>query len=690
MSVESKAKVTQIFGDALCNTMGSVILEYIVMTMPEFTGTTNDLFELFYSFLVGVVEEEPLRGYCERLMDSFGKLQEAEAEDTSKLSVPVRMKDLFVSEPTQARRNAIEFLPSEYLYGKADQNRRKGPKPPQKKKTNDFVMSPATFFVNRASRAGMTRDLTIDNVDVSVVGRQLIKNSSLKLVAGRRYGLVGRNGAGKSTLLRAISSRELDVPKHLDILHVEQEVMGDDTPVLASVLASDVERASLLAEEKRIISLPKGDPNSLMQKELDASLAKVYTRLAEIHADEAEARAAKILVGLGFDAEAQKRPTREFSGGWRMRLALARALFCDPDVLLLDEPTNMLDVRTVIWLENYLRKWDKTVLVVSHDRQFLDNVTTDVIHLSTQTLTTYPGNYESFQHTRSERIKNQARMREAQESQRAHIQAFVDKFRYNAKRASLVQSRLKRLEKMDVIPEVLEDPTLFFTFPNCTSLRPPIIQFQDVEFGYTPDKILFSDVNFSIDQESRIAIVGSNGMGKSTLLNLIAGDIEATKGFLFRHGRLKLARFSQHHVDTLDLDLTCVEFFQKSFPGKDSQAYRNFLGKYGVIGEMANQKIETLSGGQKSRLVFAYMAMQEPQIMILDEPANHLDIETVDVLCQAINAYNGGVVIISHDERLITHCCDEVWILANRQVNRWEGDFDSYKAQVLKEIDLDQ
>jgi ATP-binding cassette subfamily F protein 3 len=426
----------------------------------------------------------------------------------------------------------------------------------------------------------------------------------------------------------------------------------------------------------------------MMQRELDASLAKVYSRLSEIHADEAEANAAKILVGLGFDSDMQKRPTKEFSGGWRMRLSLARALFCNPDVLLLDEPTNMLDVRTVIWLENYLIKWDKTVLVVSHDRQFLDNVTTDIIHLVSQTLTAYPGNYESFQHTRSERLKNQARMREAQEAQRAHIQSFVDKFRYNAKRASLVQSRLKKLEKMDVIPEVLEDPTLFFTFPQCTALRPPIIQVQDVEFGYSPEKILFRDVNFSIDQESRIALVGANGMGKSTLLNLIAGDIEASKGFLFRHGRLKLARFSQHHVDTLDLEATCVEFIAKSFPGKDIQAYRAHLGRYGITGEMANQKIETLSGGQKSRVVFAYMAMQEPQIMILDEPVNHLDIETVDVLCQAINAYNGGVVLISHDERLITHCCDEVWIIANQRVTRWEGDFDSYKAQVLKEIEL--
>lgn len=605
------------------------------------------------------------------------------------MAVPVRMKDLFASEPTQQRRTTVEFLPAEYLYGKADQNKRRGAKPQVKKKTNDFVMSPATFFVNRAARAGLTRDLTIDNVDVSVTGRSLIKNSSLKLVAGRRYGLVGRNGAGKSTLLRAISSRELDVPKHLDILHVEQEVVGDDTPVIASVLASDVERANLLAEEKRILSLPRGDPNSLMQKELDISLAKTYARLAEINADEAEASAAKILVGLGFDAEMQKRPTKEFSGGWRMRLALARALFCNPDILLLDEPTNMLDVRTVIWLENYLRKWDKTVFVVSHDRQFLDNVSTDIVHLVSQTLTAYPGNYESFQHTRSERIKNQARMREAQEAQRAHIQGFIDKFRYNANRAALVQSRIKKLEKMDVIPEVLEDPTLFFTFPNCASLRPPIIQFQDVEFGYTPEKTLFTDVNFSIDQESRIAIVGSNGMGKSTLLNLIAGDIEASKGFLFRHGRLKLARFSQHHVDTLDLDLTSVEFIQKNFPGKDVQTYRAHLGKYGVTGDMANQKIETLSGGQKSRVMFAFMAMQEPQIMIFDEPANHLDIETVDVLCQAINAYNGGVVIISHDERLITHCCDEVWILANQRVTRWEGDFDSYKSQVLKEIESD-
>lgn len=552
---------------------------------------------------------------------------------------------------------------------------------------NDFIVAP--IVLDRSSdQSKLSKDIFILSFDISVGGRTLIKDSTLKILYGRRYGLVGRNGSGKSTLLRNMSLRELDVPKHLNILHVAQEVVGDDTPVLQSVLETDVERTSLLKEEKEIVEKSKNLNSSEVQKQLDERLNNIYARLTEINAEESEANAAKILSGLGFTREMQQQATKEFSGGWRMRISLARALFCSPDVLLLDEPTNMLDIKTVIWLENYLLTWKKTLIVVSHDRSFLNNIATDIIHLHGNTLNYYSGDYENFVHTRNERLMVLERAKQSQDAQKKHIQSFIDRFRFNANRAALVQSRLKKLEKMEILPDIIEDPTLSFTFPQCTPLSPPIIQFKDVSFGYKEDDHIFEDVNFSIDLDSRIAIVGPNGAGKTTLINLIAGDIEPSKGFLFKHGRLRLARFSQHHVDQLDLSMSPVEVLKSTFPGKDILEYRSFLGRYGISGDLAGQKIDTLSGGQKSRVVFAVMAMSEPQIMILDEPVNHLDIETVEVLTQALNDYNGGVVLISHDERMITHVCDEIWVVENRRVNKWKGEYEAYRKKLLAEMQV--
>lgn len=326
------------------------------------------------------------------------------------------------------------------------------------------------------------------------------------------------------------------------------------------------------------------------------------------------------------------------------------------------------------------------MLVVSHDREFLNDIATDIIHLNNEQLTYYTGNYDAYVRARTEKMKNLQRMAEAQANQKKHVQAFIDRFRYNANRAALVQSRIKKLEKMEVLPEMVEDQTIAFTFPPATPLRPPIIQFSDVSFGYTPEKILFKDLNFSIDMESRVALVGENGQGKTTILNLIAGELIPSSGLLFRHGRLRMAKFSQHHVDQLDLSLTPVQWLQVHHPGKEFQEYRAWLGKYGIQGDLAGQKIETLSGGQKSRVVFAHMAMLQPQIMVLDEVVNHLDIETVDALANALNEYTGGIVLISHDERLISLVCDEVWIVHNGSVKKYESDFDSYKAKVLRDL----
>jgi len=370
-----------------------------------------------------------------------------------------------------------------------------------------------------------------------------------------------------------------------------------------------------------------------------------------------------------------------------MRLALARALFCTPDLLLLDEPTNMLDVQAVLWLENYLQtKWEGTIVVISHDREFLNSITTDIIYFHNKLLTYFSGNYDKFEEVRNEQLLNQQRAHDSQEAQMAHIQKFIDRFRYNANRAALVQSRIKKLEKMKPVPAVILDPTFAFTFPQPDQLRPPLAQFNEVAFGYGDKPNLFSGLSFSIDHESRIAIIGGNGQGKSTILNLMTGDLKPRLGFVQLNQRLRYAKFSQHHVDGMPLDKTPLEFLQRDFPGKDLQIYREYLGRYGVQGDMVFQKIRTLSGGQKSRAVFAHIAMKAPHLLVFDEPTNHLDIETVDVLATALNDYEGGVIIVSHNERLINLVCDELWLVEAGKVKKLKGDFDSYKKKLLAEF----
>eukprot|EP01087_Luapelamoeba_hula_P000956 TRINITY_DN1071_c0_g1_i1.p1 TRINITY_DN1071_c0_g1~~TRINITY_DN1071_c0_g1_i1.p1 ORF type:complete len:729 (+),score=122.78 TRINITY_DN1071_c0_g1_i1:250-2187(+) len=537
------------------------------------------------------------------------------------------------------------------------------------------------------SKGAVSRDLKLLTFDLDLAGKQLLKDASLQLSFGRRYGLVGRNGMGKTTLLRHIAGRDIPgLPDSMQILHVEQEAVGSDTTVLDSVLEADIERAALLKEEKEILAVKKDGGD-------DMRLVRIYQRLEEIDADKAEARASAILAGLGFSAAAQQRPTREFSGGWRMRMALSRALFCQPDLLLLDEPTNMLDIQAVLWLENYLQTWPHTLLVVSHDRTFLNNVVTDIIHLNHQTLTPYHGDYDTFEKTRMERLKNQHKALEAQEKQRAHVQQFIDKFRFNAKRASLVQSRIKMLNKMDIIPALIDDPTCSFTFPEPEELPPPLIQFDEVYFSYdkgrqgrTEPENIFNKITFDLDMDSRIALVGANGAGKTTLLKLITGELKQKAGNLFIHRRIRFATFSQHHVDQLDMDLTPLEFFIQNFPGSDPQVYRAHLGRYGLSGDLALQPTHTLSGGQKSRVAFAIMGWLKPHFLILDEPTNHLDVETVDVLAMALNSFTGGLVMVSHDERLITNVCNELWVVNDGLVYPHSGDFASYKKTILSKF----
>jgi ATP-binding cassette subfamily F protein 3 len=560
------------------------------------------------------------------------------------------------------------------------------------------------------------RDIHCEGISITMGTQKLLDKASLTLAYGRRYGLVGKNGSGKTTLLRHLADYALEgIPRALQILHVEQEVAADDRSPLQVVLAADVERTSLLAEEERLLASKSTNPADT--KALEA----VYRRMDELDIHSAEARAASILSGLQFSTEAMNAPTKRLSGGWRMRVALARALFVQPDVLALDEPTNMLDLSALLWLEQYLQTWSKTLLVVSHARDFLNSVCTDIIHLHSRNLHYYKGNYDMFAAVRGERMSNQAKMHEAQEKHRKHIQSYIDRFRCKAATARMAQSRIKMLERMTVVPAVIEDPTIAFNFPQPDQVPPPILQAVDISFAYGAPKNstssalesaidngenaktdaepidhsedkqqlgkpLFSDVNFGITMDSRIAIVGPNGAGKSTLLKALLGELEPQTGLVMRSPKARIGYFSQYFVDALDMQLSAVENLSQRFPGVSAQTLRGHLGQFGITGDTALQPAYTLSGGQKSRVVLAMIMYSKPHVLVADEISNHLDIETVEALIQALTEWEGGLVLVSHDQHLISSICDEIWVVEDQKAYRFDGDFEQYKKNFLRTL----
>uniref|UniRef100_A0AAY5L9D9 ABC transporter domain-containing protein n=1 Tax=Esox lucius TaxID=8010 RepID=A0AAY5L9D9_ESOLU len=501
---------------------------------------------------------------------------------------------------------------------------------------------------SRVDLSGKNRsyDIRIENFDVSFGERSLLQGAELSLSTGRRYGLIGRNGLGKTTLLKMLASRSLRVPAHITILHVEQEVAGDDTAALQSVLESDTVREGLLKEERLLNARIANGTAEGMET---VRLSEIYAKLEEIEADKAPARV---------------------------------CLCADLSFLV---PTNMLDVRAILWLENYLQTWQSTILVVSHDRNFLNAVVTDIIHLHSQRLESYRGDYENFVKTKEDRLKNQQREYEAQFQYREHIQVFIDRFRYNANRAAQVQSKLKLLEKLPELKPLEKETEVTLKFPdNFEKLSPPVLQLDEVEFYYTPDQRLFTKLSVSADLESRICVVGENGAGKSTMLKLLMGELTPVNGIRQAHRNLKIGYFSQHHVDQLDLNVCSVELLLNKFPGRNEEEYRHQLGSYGITGELATRPVASLSGGQKSRVAFAQMTMPCPNFYILDEPTNHLDMETIEALAKALNKFKGGVVLVSHDERLIRLVCKELWVCEHGNVQRVEGGFDEYR-DILQE-----
>ncbi|EFA76464.1 ABC transporter-related protein [Heterostelium album PN500] len=682
--------------------LDDTIVDYIcgVFEDEAVTNDMDELIEILSPFLEDVAVDQEVNSLCKSLVEKMvvaGVVKVGKKSTLQQLTQPVSLQKLddrvdaavawMKPEENISIVNREQLEANERRYNARKEARlareeRKVLRQNAALAAIQQMKAQQTMLMSTVRGTNLSRDIHVENFSLNYGKMDLLINSDLHLNFGRKYGLIGRNGTGKTTLLRHIASREIEITNSLSILHVEQEVHGSDTTVLDCVLEADVERDRLLKEEARLNAMPENERNNLSSK-----LTDIYEKLNQIDAHTAESRAASILAGLGFTDEMQAQPTKQFSGGWRMRISLARALFIQPDVLMLDEPTNHLDLFACLWLESYLINWTRTLVIVSHQREFLNAVCTDIIHLNNRKLDYYKGNYATFESTRHDRLKSQQRAFDAQQQQRKHIQTFIDRFRYNAKRAKMAQSRIKQLERMDLISEVMDDPTITLQFLEPEPITPPILQFQDVSFGYSPDKLLFKNLNLGIDMDSRVALVGANGVGKTTLLRLLCGELNETSGLVVRHGKLRFARFSQHFVDQLDLSKSPLDNFLTTYPGTNPQTARSHLGKFGLSGDLALRTVNTLSGGQKSRVVLSQIAYTKPHVLLLDEPSNHLDIDTVDALCQALNEFQGGILMVSHDERLISLVCDEIWYFDGedneaKEVKVFDGDWSDYKKQI--------
>jgi ATP-binding cassette subfamily F protein 3 len=524
--------------------------------------------------------------------------------------------------------------------------------------------------------------LIVDNVTVRIGDRLILDGANAAISDGRKVGLVGRNGAGKTTLLRLIlgerdcESGHVEYSRSWRVGAVAQEAPAGPTSLIDTVLAADKERSRLIAAAER---------------ELDsANLGDIHARLDAIGAHAAPARAARILAGLGFNEAEQQRPCGEFSGGWRMRVALAAVLFSAPDLLLLDEPTNYLDLEGALWLENYLKRYRGTILLVSHDRDLLNRAVDSILHLEHGKLTLYTGGYDTFAETREQKRALAEAQRARQEAERKRIQAFVDRFRYKASKARQAQSRIKWLEKMKPIAAVIDEHLAPIRIPQPEPAQPPLVALDRVSVGYVPDRPVLSHLTLRIDSDDRIALLGSNGNGKSTLAKLLSGRLTPMSGELARARKCIVGYFAQHQLDELDAERTALETLHVHRPRLDETRARAQLGGFGFSGEKADTPISQLSGGERARLLLAVATLDRPNLLILDEPTNHLDIDAREELLAALNEYEGAVLIISHDRRLIEACVDRLLLVADGRATPFDGDLEDYQRMILTATAADE
>ncbi|MBR9765804.1 MAG: ABC-F family ATP-binding cassette domain-containing protein [Rhodobacteraceae bacterium] len=516
--------------------------------------------------------------------------------------------------------------------------------------------------------------LRISSINYSVAGRPLLEEASVTIPEGHKVGIVGRNGTGKTTLFRLIRGEltldggSITLPARARIGGVAQEVPGNEVSLIDTVLAADTERAGLLAEAESATDAGR--------------IAEVQTRLADIDAWSAEGRAASILKGLGFTDAEQKMPCSAFSGGWRMRVALAGVLFAQPDLLLLDEPTNYLDLEGALWLESYLQTYPHTVLVISHDRGLLNRAVGHILHLEDKKLTLYSGGYDTFARTRAAKLAVAEAEASKQDARRAHLQSFVDRFKAKASKAKQAQSRVKALEKMTPITRPQEAALRRFSFPQPEELSPPILKTEGVSVGYDGKPVL-RKLDLRIDQDDRIALLGRNGEGKSTLSKLLSDRLAAMEGDIVKSSKLRIGFFAQHQVEELYLDETPIDHVRRERPNEAPAQLRARLAGFGVGAEQAETLVGKLSGGQKARLSLLLATLDAPHMLILDEPTNHLDIESREALVEALTDYTGAVILVSHDMHLLSLVADRLWLVKDGHVTPYEGDLESYRQLLL-------
>lgn len=539
----------------------------------------------------------------------------------------------------------------------------------EKQKEKDDYRSATGVLVSRPT----AKDVKIDAFSLSAYGNLLITDTMLEFTIGRRYGLIGSNGSGKSTFLKCIAAREIPIPDHIDMWFLDTEAEPTEVTALQTVINTAADEVKRLETETERLMEEEGPESELLQD--------MYNKLDELEPNTFETKSAKLLSGLGFSTTMMNKATKDLSGGWRMRVALAQALLKRPTLLLMDEPTNHLDLEACVWLEKYLSTYPYCLVVVSHSQDFLNGVCTNIIHLTQrQKLQNYTGNYDQFVKTKAELEVNQMKRYQKEQDDIKHLKAFIAScgtFSNLVKQAKSKQKILDKMEADGLTEKVIPDPKFNFRFSQCERLAPPVLAFQNVGFSYSGkrEEFLYDGLNLGVDMDSRIALVGPNGAGKSTLLKLMVQDLHPVDGVIRRHLHLKFGRYHQHSHEILDMDKTVLDFMIEYYPDKkmEVEEWRKSIGRYGITGSRQTTQIGKLSDGLKTRIIFAMLAIEKPNLLLLDEPTNHLDMECIDSLADAINNFEGGVVLVSHDFRLIDQVAKQVWVCDKNTVMEWPG-----------------